>query len=350
MLSLDQIRRVHLELTTRCNASCPMCPRNYRGMEYNSGYPITELTLSDIKKIFSERLLHQLRPDPVPDNNFPHRQYHFVGVNINGNLGDFGLASDAQHIVRFFVDAGIRVNITTNGSMRNPSWWADLALPGVKIGFAIDGLEKTHSLYRRDTVWQRVISNAKAFIDAGGEAVWRFIPFDHNRDQEQDCRQLAQSLGFTEFENIFDGRDRGPVFSRSGEFLYQIGPDPAPRHIEPDLKSLLEHHVTWFDPKTVKLDRDSTPLNLTCEHIRQREIYIAADGSVYPCCFLGYYPRTMQHPGNSQLQPLLGENNALEHDIEHCMAWFDRVEDTWQKNSIKDGRLYQCVNSCSRAN
>jgi MoaA/NifB/PqqE/SkfB family radical SAM enzyme len=326
-----------------------MCPRNYRGMDYNSGYPITELSLSDIKKIFSDKLLQQLQPDPAPNNGFPHKQYHFVGVNINGNLGDFGLATDAQQIVDFFVDAGIRVNITTNGSMRNTEWWAALALPGVKIGFAIDGLEDTHSIYRRDTAWQRVISNAKAFIDAGGTAVWRFIPFDHNRHQEQSCRELAASLGFSEFENIFDGRDRGHVFSRKGNFLYKIGPDPAPIDIEPDLDALLEHHVTWFDPKTVKLDRDTTPLNLTCEHVRQREIYIAADGSVYPCCFLGYYPRTMQHPGNSQLLPLLGENNALEHDIEHCMSWFDRVEETWQRDSIKNGRLYQCVNSCGHS-
>jgi hypothetical protein len=96
----------------------------------------------------------------------------------------------------------------------------------------------------------------------------------------------------------------------------------------------------------VNSEKDTQPLKLNCVHARVKEIYIAADGTVWPCCFLGFYPATMKHPGNSQLVALVQENNALEYDLEHCMAWFDRVEETWAKNSIAEGRLYGCVNSC----
>jgi hypothetical protein len=58
MLKIADIRRVQIELTTRCNARCPMCMRNYRGMAFNSGYPVTELTLDNIK--------HILKPDCHP--------------------------------------------------------------------------------------------------------------------------------------------------------------------------------------------------------------------------------------------------------------------------------------------
>ena len=109
---------------------------------------------------------------------------------------------------------------------------------------------------------------------------------------------------------------------------------------------MLHSHVTWFDQRTVKSDKDTQPLNLVCQHNRLKEIYIAADGTVYPCCFLGFYPATMTHPGNTQLLPLVKENNALEYDLEHCIEWFNSVEETWSKNSIADGRLYACVNSC----
>jgi MoaA/NifB/PqqE/SkfB family radical SAM enzyme len=332
MLKLADIRQVQIELTTRCNARCPMCMRNYRGLDYNSGYPETELSLKDIKQILPVEFLKQLTK----------------GISFNGNLGDFGLAHDAQIIVQYLTDLNVPVYINTNGSMRTPEWWAELASPQVTIGFAIDGLEDTHSLYRQDTDWHRVIANATAFIRAGGRAIWRFIPFDHNRHQEQACRKLANQLGFSGFENIDEGRNRGPVYSRTGEFSHWLG-KPFTKQEEtspPDIKSMLQSHVTWFDHRTVESDKDTQPLNLVCQHNRLQEIYIAADGTVYPCCFLGFYPTTMSHPGNSQLRPLVAENNALQYDLEHCMAWFDSVEETWAKNSIAQGRLYGCVNSC----
>jgi hypothetical protein len=181
---------------------------------------------------------------------------------------------------------------------------------------------------------------------AGGNAVWRFIPFDHNRHQEDACRQMSKDLGFKQFENIYDGRDRTPVYTRQGQFSHHIG-EPYPGPI-PDVKNMLESHVTWFDSKTVKSDKDLPELKLFCTHKVNREIYIAANGTVYPCCYLGFYPATMNHPGNSQLKSMVFENNALEYDLEHCLNWFESVEQSWSKKSIADGRLYHCVNSCGR--
>ena len=237
--------------------------------------------------------------------------------------------------------------ITTNGSTRTPDWWSRLALPGVEIGFALDGLADTHALYRQDTDWHKVIKNAQAFINAGGAATWRFIPFDHNRHQERACRDLAAEMGFKQFENIYDGRDNGPAFTRTGEFSHQIGYDPGFTGTR-DIKPMLESHVTWYNSKTVKEIKDTPELNIQCIHKRNREIYVAADGSVYPCCFLGFYPGQMNHPGNQELSTLVHENNALQYPLEHCLDWFDQVEETWKLNSIAEGSTYQCVKTCNR--
>jgi sulfatase maturation enzyme AslB (radical SAM superfamily) len=331
MLNLADVRQVQIELTTRCNARCPMCMRNYRGLDFNSGYPDTELSLSDVQHILQPNFLQQLNR-----------------ILFNGNLGDFGLAKDAMKIVHWLSDQSVSIKINTNGGMRTPAWWAELARPNVTIGFALDGLADTHGLYRQDTDWHTVIRNAQAFISAGGRAAWRFIPFDHNRHQEQECRRLAREMGFIDFENIDEGRNRGPVYTRTGKFSHWLGePFTDQERLNPPLvERLLENHITWFNHQTVTNDKDTQPLNIICQHKRQKEIYIAADGSVWPCCFLGFYPETMSHPGNSQLLPLVAENNALKYGLEHCMAWFDRVEETWSKNSIAEGRLYGCVNSC----
>jgi len=332
MLKIADICQVQIELTTSCNALCPMCIRKYRGLDYNSGYPVTELTLEQIKKILPVQFLKQLTR----------------GVSFSGNLGDFGLAHDAQKIVHYLCDQSVPVYINTNGSVRTADWWSALARPGVRIGFALDGLADTHALYRQDTDWHKIIQNAQAFIAAGGHAIWRFIPFDHNQHQLKACEQMSRDLGFARFENIGEGRNRGPVYTRTGEFSHWLG-HPFTEHDQknpPAVLGLLEHHLTWFDPETVNLEKDTQPLKLNCVHKLIKEIYIAADGTVWPCCFLGYYPASMSHPGNKQLLPLVAENNALEYDLEHCIAWFDRVEATWAKNSIAEGRLYGCVNSC----
>lgn len=346
MLKFHEIRRVHVEITTRCNARCPMCMRNYRGMDYNSGYPICELSLADFQHIFTPEVLASImQPDP-PVNGRPAIRYQFQGFSFNGNLGDFGSAKDGLEIVQYLVQHNVPVRINTNGSVRSPAWWAALAHPNVVIGFAIDGLADTHALYRQDTDWHRIIENAQAYIAAGGNAVWRFVPFDHNRHQESQCRQMAQDLGFTRFENIYDGRDRGPAFDRKGQFSHHIG---VPwNEGTPDVKPLLEHHVGWYNAKTVNHPNDVENIEMWCSHQRDREIYVAADGSVYPCCFLGFYPQSMQHPGNQELAPMIAENNALQYSLDHCMQWFDQVEASWQKASIADGRTFQCVSTCAR--
>ena len=279
MLRLADIRKIHVELTTRCNARCPMCMRNYRGYDYNSGYPLVELSLEQFKKICTPSILKQLTSPLSRSGDFQPILYTNHGLSFNGNLGDFSNASQAVEIVEYVVSHGVPVVINTNGSARSPEWWSRLAMPGVEIGFALDGLADTHSLYRQDTDWHKIIDNAKAFIKAGGRAVWRFVPFDHNLHQEQECRHLAGSLGFADFENIYDGRDTTPVYTRDGKFSHQIGVDPAP---EPQpIEVLLHGHKTWFNHKTIKIAKDTEKLNLHCVHKINREIYIEAAGSVY---------------------------------------------------------------------
>jgi MoaA/NifB/PqqE/SkfB family radical SAM enzyme len=56
----NEIKTVHLEITERCNASCPMCARNINGGEENPHLSDHELSLEDCKKIFTPSFIQQL--------------------------------------------------------------------------------------------------------------------------------------------------------------------------------------------------------------------------------------------------------------------------------------------------
>ena len=342
MVDYHSIRSVHLEISTRCNAACPMCPRNISGYDMDLGYPVHDMRLDEAQKIFTPKFLKQI------DN-----------ILINGNFGDFVTARDNLKIIKYFVEqnSNIRIEISTNASAR-PNIWSELGcIPNVIVGFALDGLKDTHSLYRRNTDWDLVISNAKNFIAAGGKAVWRMIQFEHNRHQRADCEQMAKDLGFYKFDPVYDGRDRSPVYDNRGNFKYKIGNDPNV-HTYPESALIWK---SWSDqggkPEVRKKQYPTFKIKdrIECHSNKQKEIYINAIGEIYPCCWLGFYPKLQyQHAwqtDNFQVAELIqSNNNALEVGIESAINWFNNIEQSWQKQSYQEGRLVQCDSVCGRFN
>jgi MoaA/NifB/PqqE/SkfB family radical SAM enzyme len=180
MIAYKDIRDVHLEISTLCNAACPRCPRNFWGYPYNAGYPELFLSLEQTKKIFQPDFLHQL-----------------TSIRINGNFGDIVMNPEGADVVDYLRqnNASMKITISTNGGARDSEFWTKLACSGAEILFALDGLANTHSLYRQNTIWSVVIKNAKTFMDAGGRAVWKMIRFKHNHHQIEECRAMAKALG-----------------------------------------------------------------------------------------------------------------------------------------------------------
>ena len=51
MYETEHVRRLHIELSSKCNASCPACSRNFSGGLTVPGLELTELSLHDIKRM-----------------------------------------------------------------------------------------------------------------------------------------------------------------------------------------------------------------------------------------------------------------------------------------------------------
>lgn len=332
MIAYKEIRDVHLEISSLCNAACPLCPRTFWGYPYNSGYPETNLTLVQAQKIFSPEFLCQL-----------------VTMQISGNFGDIVMNPQAPDIVEYFLrcNPNLQITISTNGSARGKSFWQRLSHPNIEILFALDGLEDTHHLYRQNTNWKRIIKNAQTVIQSGGRAVWRMINFDHNRHQIETCRNMSNELGFSEFALMDDGRNKGPVFDRHGDLVHVMGDYQG----ETDFKVLFYKKTNDQLVLSDVLENRSACDKVDCETQRMKSIYIAANGDVYPCCWTAFYPKTYGHgqyhqPVNRQIADIIDHNNALEKPLEQCIQWFDRVERSWSIKDYQQGRLVVCDDNC----
>ena len=329
MLDYTNIRIVHLEISTRCNAACPDCPRNFRGVDVINSYPLTDMRLPQAQKIFTESFLKQL-----------------LRIYINGNYGDFVTAQDGLAIVEYFksVNPALRIEISTNASAK-PHIWAQLGKLKTKVYFRLDGLKDTHHLYRQNTDFDLIINNAKEFIAAGGIATWAMIPFKHNRHQIEQCRKMSEELGFYEFLLQDAGRDTMPVFDKNKNFTHAIGDYQGSIEFE----QLYKEYKTIYDPATILKSINVVDKTVKCKAKKYSEIYISATGDVYPCCWLGFYPQTTPTDiRNFQLAPLISKNNSLEYGIEESIKWFNEVEQTWNKESVSAGKLYTCNQYCGK--
>jgi MoaA/NifB/PqqE/SkfB family radical SAM enzyme len=332
MIAYDQIREVHLEISSLCNARCPLCPRNFRGYPYNDGYVEANLTLDNTQHIFSPIFLKQL-----------------TRIWINGNFGDAVMNPETPDIVEYFRshNKDLIVDISTNGSARDQEFWIRLAQANASVYFCLDGLEDTHHLYRQNTSWTTILNNAKIFIDAGGQAIWKMIKFKHNEHQLEDCKNLSKQLGFTNFELVDHGRNQGPVFDRHGNLQHVLG----------EYQGETSFEILFHKKRTdIILLEDIVPYvtyhpKINCYTKQAQSIYISSTGDVYPCCFTGFNPRTYgkgeyYEAVNTQLASLINNNNALEHSLQECIQWFNKVENSWDKDSFEAGRLVCCNDNC----
>lgn len=261
---IDKIKWLHVEPTTRCNASCSSCPRNNNGFGLSNQLILEDLNIERLKSVLDNAILLER-------------------VIFCGNRGDPCASKIINQQLKIIKDKGVYLQLHTNGSLRTTEWWNQLAklFEGkIEVWFGIDGLEDTHSIYRQGTNWQKIINNASAFIDAGGRAVWQFIPFAHNEHQAKDCLKLSQQLGFKEFRFIKNAR------YQTKNFHYKTGK-------EIDIKPWKGHNLIWKRQRNGYLNNiqdtnyKKNKVELTdCVHLVFPSVFLNAYGNLTPCCHI----------------------------------------------------------------
>lgn len=339
MFKFDQLEDIHLEITNRCQASCPMCSRNYHGGLENPLIKNNDWTFEDFKNILDTNVLQQLK-----------------GFYFCGNFGDPIINDELIEMVEYASTTNPKLNIRihTNGSARNTEWWTRLAnaLPEMhSVIFAIDGLEDTHKLYRIGTNYKKILQNAEAFIAAGGTAEWCFIKFKHNEHQVIKAKQIAKEMRFSSFieknSSRFIGDPKFPVYDKNKKITH---------YLEPSSNSKLSLITNDMIDNYKQILSDA---EIDCYVVQTKEIYIDAYKKVFPCCFLASTPYNYttetditapirKHMNKQYLDLItnIGNNNALEVNLKSIIE-----SKSWQsiwKKYWGEKKLITCARTCGK--
>jgi len=349
MYKISDIKQVHIEITQRCQAACSMCDRNINGGEVNPHLDMSELKLSDIKNIFKPSFIKQLQ-----------------AVQFCGNHGDPIVAEDTLEIIEYLRkhNPTMWISMNTNAGARDEKWWSKLAKTIGRNGnviFSVDGLKDTNHLYRQNVQWDIVQRSMKAFIAAGGRARWDFLIFEHNQHQVDEAEELSQTMGFEKF-----------VAKKTGRFI-TANSEKKEQHQAVDRKGNKTAELKKPDEKyqnaaikqydTVKakhgsMDAYYDSAEIHCKVKDEGNLFITAEGLALPCCWTAgrMYKWWNANPKTEQIwnfvdavggkDAISAKKNGLRAVFETGI--FDRIEESWTKASIAEGKLKVCSMKCGK--
>lgn len=339
--------QLEIEITSRCNASCPQCVRNDYGGNVWPTVPLVDIDIDILK----QRIL------PIVDL--------IEHVKFCGTYGDPCISKQLISMIDWLHDnSSCEISINTNASMHSPAWWTRLAThlsKRDKVYFGIDGLEDTHHLHRKGTNFKKIINNLRAFNTAGGRSIWSYIVFEHNQHQVELARQLSQELGCEQFAWKSTSRfvnkahqliDKSPVKNRSGKIVYWLQPTTDSQYVNKGyngFENLLEKYGSFENyTRTAKI---------SCMAKNTGLVYISAEGYVLPCGFIHdrfYGAESEQHSDRQKLFDMIEQSGGLSAINIKNYAIIDIINssffETLQNSWAGPNKLERCANQCGTEN
>jgi MoaA/NifB/PqqE/SkfB family radical SAM enzyme len=321
-----------------------MCARFTESGALNPRLKQRHLPLARIQKLFSSELIPQL--------------IYVYGCGVHGEPM---LNPEVLAIYEYFRrhNRHLIIGGHTNGGVKDPSFWRELAGVASKINFSIDGLADTNHLYRQGVEWDQLMENVSAYIDAGGYAIWNFLVFKHNEHQVDDAKELARRLGFKKFIVKSTSRfinpedlsmlEHWPAFNRRGELTHRL--EPSRKIPNPSVETARTQLLSKAQV-TLALEKSS----ICCRAQKDKSLYVDSLGYVFPCCFLG--SETVKRPDEGDFFGWLTKNgwglenfDSKERSLAEIIAqpiFQQTLPESWSETSFAAGKLQTCARYCGK--
>lgn len=161
---------INLDITTRCTLECPHCRRQLYKLNGQKvpGYDMTMVEYEKVIKFYPHIIFCGNASDPVFHPQFTN----FLAINY---------------------ERGIGTEIHHAATGKSLEWYrkAFEANSNAKWCFGLDGFPENSDIYRKNQKGQQLFEAMKLCAEMGLHAIWRYIIFRYNEDDQDECKKIA---------------------------------------------------------------------------------------------------------------------------------------------------------------
>lgn len=348
---------LNLDITTRCNAGCPQCHRtDLNGLKKTSKLPDVVWDIDTFKKgFYSEDCLNI-------------DTWDFCGV-----YGDPMMVPDIVKIVEYIKteNPSAKIQINTNGSLRDEDVWWDLCKIGGKdltFFISVEGTtQEMHERYRQHTFLDKILKNMDLVSQTQSKIRTQCLVWKHNEDHLEEIEKLCRDHGSIGHRISVTTRQRN--FDKEGKIHFTKNGKPdvlerstlkAGQDVDGYVQVDRRRYVKESELQDGDIQDKKLYDNIFCEWGDKNTLAMDYNGNIHPCCFfqnpysnLGLSsndPEWEKTFNNDELikQYRFSESdlnvfrNPIEKILEH--KWFKEfLPESWEtKPNI------QCITQCGK--
>lgn len=248
------VEDVEIELTTLCNAKCPLCYRNYNAF----------------KEHYPKNIIRPLVDVIAQLDKFVNLKV----IRLVGSISEPTLYKDFFKLIEYLNNRDIAIEICTNGDTNNELWWEKLGKllkDKDRVYFTICGsTQELHETYRANTNLSNILKNASALRRSRKIDYAQCIRFNYN-DNDFNSDEFRNTI--KDFSHIY----MTETFLQKNISIYR-------KSFNQDLFKPFNAKLKKYT-KAEKLAKNllKIPHKCECTAFKNNSCQIDIYGNVYPC-------------------------------------------------------------------
>ena len=294
-LDNKSIEIIELDLTTMCNARCPLCFR------HSQQFP------EKFKKPFwrpLSQIVDQLKTFP-----------QLATVYLIGQMSEPTTHPEFLDLVRTFKSMKLKIKICSNGDLHDDEYWQQLGHlldNDDRVWFTLCGATQTvHEHYRVGTHLDAILQHARCLRSARKVDGARALVFEYNKDSiySDEMKRLLEQFSHYEF------------------ITTSFQPESTGKDFLPTSKDLLAYKK--IDALATQMMKVKTS-RIECQSIYEHQVQIDPFGGIWPCYVHFESMSAKCQSWNYDYQPILDKKNSC------CRFCQQSILDYCQRHSIPD--------------